>query len=96
MTDLENDIGTALMDLRAAFAWHGVPCPDVLEYLDQAKGYEAAKTLRKSLGPTLWAIGPDAKPWAEVSFAGFTIGFEAKFIERRGSGANLYDPIPKR
>lgn len=96
MTDLENDIGTALMRLRTAFAKHGVPCPDVLEYSDQRKAYEAMVPLRHGLGPTNWVMDGDANPFGEAMLAGFKLRMEARKIERPGTGAELDDGVSGR
>lgn len=96
MDDVENDIGTALMRLRSAFAKHGIPCPDVLEYSDAAKAYEALPPLRAALGPAFWVMDARAKPYGEASIAGFTMRFEARAIERPGSGSELDDGVSGR
>lgn len=96
MTDLENDIGTAFMRLRAAFAKHNVPCPDFLHYEDTEKAYQALQALRRGLGPVSWAMRPDGSPLGEVQIAGFTLQFAARSVERPGTGEELDDGISGR
>lgn len=96
MTEIENDIGTALMKLRNAFAKHSIPCPDVLEYSDQGKAYRAIPELRHALSHHVWVMGKDAKPYGEASLAGFTLRMEAREVERPGTGVELDDGISGR
>ena len=96
MADLENDIGTALMRLRTAFAKHDVPCPDVLEYSDYRKGYDAMVKLRHGLGPMDWVMDGDANPFGEAMLAGFKLRTEARKIERPGTGEELDDGVSGR
>lgn len=96
MDEIENDIGTALMRLRAVFAKHKIPAPDVLEYSNQKAAYAAIPPLRHAIGPTCWAMACDATPLGEVSLAGFTLRFQARQIERPGTGAELDDGITGR
>lgn len=96
MDDTINDIGTALMRLRAAFAKHNIPCPDVLEYSDQDKAYKAVSMLRRAVGPAQWVMCEDAKPYGEACLAGFTLRMEARTIERPGSGQELDDGLSGR
>jgi hypothetical protein len=96
VTDLENDIGTALTRLRYAFAKHGVPCPDVLEYSDCRKGYDAMVRLRHGLGPVNWVMDGDANPFGEAILVGFKLRTEARKIERPGTGEELDDGISGR
>ena len=96
MTDVENDIGTALMRLRQAFAKHDIPCPDVLEYSDGAKAYKAMIPLRHSIGPAHWGMTNKANPVGEVSLAGFSLRFEPRKIEYPGTGEELDDGVSGR
>ena len=96
MTEAENDIGTALMRLRQAFARHGIPCPDVLEYSDQEKAYRAMAPLRHALGPHVWAMDASARSYGEAMLAGFTLRMEARKIERPGTGVDLDDGMSGR
>ena len=99
MTDeLTKDVSRALYALRTAFAKHNIPCPDVLEYSDPRKAYQAVIPLRKSLSyhATQWVMTPDAKPWAEMSLEGFTLRFEPRKIERPGVGVELDNGIDGR
>lgn len=92
------DIAAALYGLRRAFASHGIPCPDVMEYSDAKKAYEAMPALRHAAShlSTQWVMEPNAKPWAEMSLHGFTLRFEARKIERPGTGAELDDGVSGR
>lgn len=98
MDDVLNDIGTALMRLRAAFAKHNIPCPDVLEYSDTDKAYPAFQALRRSTAAhdPNWVMDQTAKPYAESSLVGFTLRFEARSIERPGTGVELDDGVTAR
>lgn len=96
MGDIENDIGTALMKLRFAFRKHDIPAPDVLEYTNQKAAYDAISRLRRALGPTSWAMTSDAQPYGEACVAGFTLRFEARLVERPGTGTELDDGISGR
>jgi hypothetical protein len=99
MTDkLTQDVARALYGLRTAFAKHNIPCPDVLEYSDPQKAYQAIAPLRVSLSynATQWVMTPDAKPWAEMSLEGFTVRFEPRKIERPGTGGELDNGIDGR
>lgn len=96
MNEIENDIGTALMRLRQVFARHHIPCPDVLGYSENEKAYDALIPLRHAIGPTFWAMDMEALPLGEVSMAGFTLRFNAKKIERPGTGEELDDGVSGR
>jgi hypothetical protein len=98
MTETINEIAQALYRLRVAFAKHGIPCPDVLEYSDTKKAYEAMAVLRReaSYQSAQWAMDASAKPYAEMSIHGFTLRFEARQIERPGSGVELDDGVSGR
>lgn len=92
------DIAEALYGLRRAFAKHGISCPDVLEYSDPSKAYEAVPWLRHALShnATTWVMEPRANPWAEMCLHGFTLRFEARKIERPGTGVELDNGIDGR
>ncbi len=96
--DVIDDIGRALMGVRRAFTKHNLPCPDVLEYSDPKRAYEAMPALRHSASyhATQWAMDQAAKPWVEMSLYGFTLRFEARQIERPGTGAELDDGVSGR
>lgn len=96
MNDVENDIGTALLRLRQAFAKHNIPCPDVLEYSDSAKAYKAMVPLRHGLGPAAWGMTSSASPIGEASLAGFTLRFEVRKVEYPGTGQELDDGVSGR
>lgn len=96
MQEVENDIGTALMRLRQAFARHNIPCPDVLEYSNQEKAYAALAPLRHAIGPANWGMTPAANTLGEVSLAGFSLRFEPKSIEWPGTGEQLDDGVSGR
>ena len=92
MSDAMKDIEAALFDLRQAFAKHKIPLPDVLEYSDSRKGYDASMRLRlASKQNANWVMDQSAKPYAEMSLAGYTVRFEARKVERPGTGAELDD-----
>jgi len=95
MSDAPNpidDISIALFELRRAFAKHNIPAPDAIEYMQISKGYDAVMRLRLAASQSAnWAMDATAKPWCEMSIAGFTIRFEARQIERPGTGLNLDD-----
>lgn len=91
-----NDICTALMRLRQAFAMHNIPCPDVLEWSDAEKAYKAIPALRHAVSHATWAMGQTGSPYGEMSLAGFTVRFEARKIERPGTGTELDDCISGR
>lgn len=93
-----SDIAEALYRLRRAFARHGIACPDVLEYSDPERACEAMPALRHAASnyTTTWAMDPAAKPWAEISLHGFTLRFEARKIERPGTGTELDDGVSGR
>lgn len=95
MNDMENDIGTAIMRLRAAFARHRVPAPDFLEYEDAEKAEQARQMLRHALGPTHWTMNQQASPFGEICFSGMTLRFEPKIMDR-GNGPELDDGIEGR
>lgn len=96
MPHAAEDICTALIRVRAAFAKHNIPCPDILSYESQRKAYEGMRAVRMAIGPTIWAMDQDAKPYGECALAGFTIRFEAQMIERPGTGAELDDGLSGR
>jgi len=96
MDDIENDIGTALIRLRQAFAKHKIPCPDILEYSDGAKAYKAIIPLRHGLGPANWGMMSSAAPVGEASLAGFTLRFEPKKVEYPRTGVELDNGISGR
>lgn len=91
-----NDICTALMRLRQAFAMHNIPCPDVLEWSDAAKAYDAIPRLRSAMSQVTWAMDSKASSYGEMSLAGFTVRFEARRIEHPGTGDQLDDGISNR
>lgn len=96
MTDFENDIGTALMRLRAAFAKHDVPCPDLLQYSDPEKALEAIRHARHMLGPNNWAMTKTGAAMGEYLIAGFSLLYKPQLIERPGTGMELDDGITYR
>lgn len=96
MDDIENDIGTALMRLRQAFARHRIPCPDVLEYSDGSKAYKAMIPLRHALGPANWGMMQSSGTVGEASLAGFSLRFEPRKIEYPGTGEQLDDGVSGR
>lgn len=86
------DIEMALFRLRQAFARHKIPLPDVLEYTDSRRGYEASMSLRLAARQhTNFAMDSSARPFIELSLAGFTVRFEARKIEHPGTGVELDD-----
>ncbi len=96
MTDMENEIGTALVRLRQVFAKHNLPCPDVLEYSDTTKAYQSLQALRHQTGPMAWGMRSDASPVGELCLAGITLRFDPKYIERPGTGPELDDGVSGR
>lgn len=96
MSDAANDIATALMRLRQAFARHNIPCPDVLEWSDAGKAYKAIPALRHAVSQATWTMDTASRPYGEMSLAGFTVRFEARKIERPGTGEELDDGISGR
>lgn len=92
MSEAMDDIQQALFRLRQAFAKHDIPLPDVLEYTDSRRGYEASMRLRLAASQNAnWVMDQSAKPHVEMSLAGYTVRFEARHIERPGTGAQLDD-----
>lgn len=70
--------------------------PDVLEYSQVSQAYDAMRKLRHCIGPAHWVMEQSAKSYGEVSIAGFTLRFEARKIERPGTGTELDDGITGR
>lgn len=98
MSDVISDIGEALYRLRHAFMKHNIPVPDVLEYSDTGKAYDAMLPLRHaaSHNATQWVMDYQAKPYAEMCLHGFTLRFEARKIERPGTGNELDNGVAGR
>ena len=73
MTDIENDIGTALMMLREAFCKHGLQCPDVVSYSDSINAVSTMRRLRGEIPMSSWEYSKRCEWIDQVNIAGFSL-----------------------
>ena len=83
MADMGTDIYFALMNVRAAFEEHNVPCPDFLLYDDPDKAYRAMRILyEEGVAVRETMIGAGAPHDAQIG--PFTLRFFPQIFERAG------------
>ena len=91
MDDLTNDIGTAIMRLRNAFAKHNIPAPDILEWSDGKKGFDAAVALRRVLEANHYTLSASGDTKANALVAGMTLRWEPREMSYPSEDYRLHD-----